>query len=134
MPIDLLFLMVRRDTIKGVDKYVSALYEHLKRATSLAHATADKEAERFKRIYDRRAGAVALHPGDKVLIRIDTFVGARRKLKNRWSSQIHTVVCRVAEGRRPDLCSLKRQWCGTGMPPRMPPVMDCSRLLTQMTA
>ena len=32
---------------------VSALYEHLKRATSLAHATADKEAKWFKRIYDR---------------------------------------------------------------------------------
>ena len=98
LPIDLLFPTVRQDTIKGVDKYVSALYEHLKRATSLARATADKEAERFKRIYDRRAGAVALRPGDKVLIRIDAFVGARRKLKNRWSSQIHMVVCRVAEG------------------------------------
>ena len=82
---------MRRDTIKGVDKYVSALYEHLKHATSLARAAADKEAEWFKRIYDRRA--VALRPGDKVLIRIDAFVGARRKLKNRWSSQIHTVVC-----------------------------------------
>ena len=59
---------------------------------------ADKEAEQFKRIYDRQAGAVALRPGDKVLIRIDAFVGARRKLKNRWSSQIHTVVRRVGEG------------------------------------
>ena len=77
---------------------MSALYEHLKCATSLARAAADKEAERFKRIYDRRAGAVVLRPGDKVLIRIDAFVGARRKLKNRWSSQIHTVVRRVAEG------------------------------------
>ena len=77
---------------------MSALYEHLKHATSLACTTADKEAERFKRIYDRRAGAVALRPGDKVLISIEAFVGARRKLKNRWSSQIHTVVRRVAEG------------------------------------
>ena len=33
-----------------------------------------------------------------MLIRIDAFVGTRRKLKNRWSSQIHTVVRRVAEG------------------------------------
>ena len=77
---------------------MSALHEHLKCATSLARAMADKEAERFKRIYDGRAGAVALHPGDKVLIRIDAFVGARRKLKNRWGSQIHTVVRQVAEG------------------------------------
>ena len=98
LPIDLLFPTVRRDAIKGVDKYVSTLYEHLKRATSLARATADKEAQRFKRIYDRRAGAVALCPGDKVLMRLDTFIGARRKLKNRWHSQIHTVVRRVADG------------------------------------
>ena len=81
-----------------MDKYVSTLYEHLKCATSLAHATADKEAQRFKRIYDRRAGAVTLCPGDKVLTRLDAFIGARRKLKNRWHSQIHTVVRRVADG------------------------------------
>ena len=39
-----------------------------------------------------------LHPGDKVLIRLDSFVGQRRKLKNWWGSQIHTVVCCVADG------------------------------------
>ena len=53
LPIDLLFPTVRQDTIKGVNKYVSTLYEHLKCATSLACATADKEAQRFKRIYNR---------------------------------------------------------------------------------
>ena len=98
LPIDLLFPTVRRDAIKGVDKYVSMLYEHLKHAMSLARATADKEAQRFKRIYNRRAGAVALRPGDKVLTRLDDFIGARRKLKNRWHSQIHTVVRHVADG------------------------------------
>ena len=59
---------------------------------------AEKEARRFKRIYDRQAGAIALHPGDKVLIRLDSFVGQRRKLKNRCGSQIHTVVRHVADG------------------------------------
>ena len=98
LPIDLLFPTVRRDAIKGVNEYVTTLYEHLKCATSLARATADKEAQRFKRIYNRRAGAVALRPGDKVLTRLDAFIGARRKLKNRWHSQIHTVVRRVADG------------------------------------
>ena len=39
-----------------------------------------------------------LHPSDKVLIHLDSFVGQRRKLKNRWSSQIHTVVRCVADG------------------------------------
>ena len=84
--------------MQGVDKYVTAIYEHLRTAIGKAKATAEKEAKRLKRIYDRQAGAIALHPGDKVLVRLDSFVGQRRKLKNRWGSQIHTVVRRVADG------------------------------------
>ena len=98
LPIDLLFPTVHRAAIQGVDKYVTTLYEHLQAAIGKAKATAEREARRFKRIYDWRAGAIALHPGDKVLIRLDSFVGKSRKLKNRWGSQIHTVVRRVADG------------------------------------
>ena len=98
LPIDLLFLTVQRATIKGVDSYVTALYDHLHLAIGKVKATAEKEARRFKRIYDQRAGAIVLHPGDKVLIHLDSFVGQRRKLKNRWGSQIHTVVRCVADG------------------------------------
>ena len=39
-----------------------------------------------------------LHPSNKVLICLDSFVGQRRKLKNQWGSQIHVVVRRVADG------------------------------------
>ena len=60
--------------------------------------TANKEAHRYKRVYNRRAGAVELQPRDKVLVRLDTYQGQRRKLKNRWGSELHTVVCRVADG------------------------------------
>ena len=56
------------------------------------------EAQRQKRHYDRRAGAVELQPGDKVLIKLDAFRGQKRKLKNRWSGELHTVVNRVADG------------------------------------
>ena len=52
LPIDLLFPTVRRTTIKGVDSYVTALYDHLCLAIGKAKATAEKEARRFKRIYD----------------------------------------------------------------------------------
>ena len=53
LPIDLLFPTVWRATIKGVDSYVTALYDHLCLAIGKAKATAEKEARRFKRIYDR---------------------------------------------------------------------------------
>ena len=90
--------MAHHEPIKGVDCYVSTLYEHLRHATYLAHAVADKEAQRFKRIYDKQASVVVLRPGDKVLMCLDAFMGARRKLKNRWNSQLHMVVHHMADG------------------------------------
>ena len=59
---------------------------------------ANKEARRYKRVYDRPAGAVELRPGDKVLVRLDAYRGQRRKLKNQWGSELHMVVCRVVDG------------------------------------
>ena len=56
------------------------------------------EAQWQKRYYDRRAGAVELQPGDKVLVKLDAFRGQRRKLKNRWSGDLHTVVKCMADG------------------------------------
>ena len=38
-----------------------------------------------------------LRRGDKVLVQLDTYRGARRKLKNRWGSILHTVVGRIAD-------------------------------------
>ena len=56
------------------------------------------EAQRQKRLYDRKAGAVELHPGDKVLVKLDAFRGQWRKLKNRWGDALYTVVKCVADG------------------------------------
>ena len=56
------------------------------------------EAQRQKRLYDRKAGAVELHPGDKVLVKLDAFRGQQRKLKNRWGDALYTVVKCVADG------------------------------------
>ena len=60
IPIDLLFPTGRPAEVKGLDNYVTALYEHLKEAVSKAKLTADKEARRYKRVHNRRAGAVEL--------------------------------------------------------------------------
>ena len=58
-----------------MDNYVTALYEHLKEAVSKAKLMADKEALRYKRVYDTQVGAVVLQPGDKVLVRLDAYRG-----------------------------------------------------------
>ena len=38
-----------------------------------------------------------LHPGDRVLVCLDAFRGQRRKLKNRWGDDIHTVIDRKVD-------------------------------------
>ena len=69
----------------------------MREAVNKARLNADHEAQRQKRVYDKRAAAVELRPGDRVLIRLDAYIGMRRKLKNRWSSKLHTVVRRAAD-------------------------------------
>ena len=82
LPVDLLFLTVRRDENSWTtDEYVTSLYDKLKSALASARDTALLEAQRQKRLYDRKAGAVELHPGDKVLVKLDAFRGQRRKFK-----------------------------------------------------
>ena len=55
------------------------------------------EVQRQKWLYDRRAGAVELHLGDKVLVKLDAFRGQRWKLKNRRGDALYTVVKPVAD-------------------------------------
>ena len=77
---------------------MKALYEQLRECLKLAQESATKEANRQKRLYDRRVGAVELRPGDHVLVHLDAFQGQCRKLKNRWGDDIHTVIDRKADG------------------------------------
>ena len=99
LPVDLLFPTVRWDeNSQTTDEYVTSLYDKLKSALASARDTALLEAQRQKRLYDCKAGAVELHPGDKVLVKLDAFRGQWRKLKNRWGDALYMVVKRVADG------------------------------------
>ena len=99
LPVDLLFPTVRRDeNSQTTDEYVTSLYDKLKSALASARDTAILEAQRQKWLYDHKAGAVELHPGDKVLVKLDAFRGQWWKLKNRWGDALHTVVKCVADG------------------------------------
>ena len=77
---------------------MKALYERLRECLKLAQESATKEANRQKRLYNRRVGAVELHPGDCVLVCLDAFRGQCRKLKNQWADDIHTVIDRKVDG------------------------------------
>ena len=99
LPVDLLFPTVRRDENSWTtDEYVTSLYDKLKSALASARDTAILEAQRQKQLYDRKAGAVELHPRDEVLVKLDTFRGQWWKLKNWWGDALHMVVKCVADG------------------------------------
>ena len=81
-----------------IDEYVTSLYDRLRKSLVIVQDCAVKEAQRQKRLYDRKVGAMELRPGDNILVRLDAFRGQRRKLKNWWGSDLHTVVTLVVDG------------------------------------
>ena len=98
LPVDLLFpTRNTREWTRTIDEYVKTLYERLQECLQLAQESASKEAQRQKRLYDRKVGAMELCPGDRVLVRLDAYRGQCRKLKNHWGDDIHTVVARKAD-------------------------------------
>ena len=99
LPVNLLFPTVRWDeNSRTTDEYVTSLYDKLKSALASVRDTAILETQRQKQLYDRKAGAVELHPGDKVLVKLDAFRGQWRKLKNQWGDTLYMVVKCMVDG------------------------------------
>ena len=99
LPVNLLFPTVRWDeNTQTTDEYVTSFYDKLKLALASARDTAILEAQRQKWHYDHKAGVVELHPGDKMLVKLDVFRGQWQKLKNQWGDALYTVVKCVADG------------------------------------
>ena len=84
MPVDCLFPTLRDSPHQAkMEVSVAAMQKRLKEAFVVARHLTSQEAARQRRYYDRKAGAVALQPGDVVMVCADGFVG-RRKVKDRW--------------------------------------------------
>ena len=60
---------------------VVAMQKRLKEAFAVARCLTSEEVAKQCRYYDHKAGAVALQPGDVVMVHTDGFVG-KRKVKN----------------------------------------------------
>ena len=79
-------LMAYNTTHSAVTKMevsVAAMQKRLKEAFTVARHLTSEEVARQCCYYDRKAGAVALQPGDIVMVRTDGFVG-KQKVKDRW--------------------------------------------------
>ena len=82
IPVDYLFPTLRDSPHQTkMEVSVMAMQRRLKEAFAVARHLTSKDAARQCRYYDRKARAVALQPGDVVMVRTDGFVG-KRKVKD----------------------------------------------------
>ena len=83
-PVDCLFPTLRDSPHQAkMEVSVVAMQKRLKEAFAVARHLTSQEAARQRCYYDRKAGALALQPGDVVMVCADGFVG-KRKVKDRW--------------------------------------------------
>ena len=84
MPVDCLFPTLHDSPHQAkMEVSVVAMQKRLKEAFTVARHLTSQEAARQRHYYDRKAGAVALQPGDIVMVHTDGFVG-KRKVKDWW--------------------------------------------------
>ena len=84
MPVDYLFpALCDLPHQTKMEVSVVAMQKRLKEAFAVARHLTSKEAAKQRRYYDRKAGAVALQPGDVGMVRTDGFVG-KQKVKDQW--------------------------------------------------
>ena len=84
IPVDYLFPILRDSPNQTkMEVSVAAMQKRLKGAFTVARHLTSEEVARQCHYYDHKAGAVALQPGDVVMVRTDGFVG-KQKVKDRW--------------------------------------------------
>ena len=84
IPVDYLFPTLHDSPHQTkMEVSVVAMQKRLKEAFAVARRLTSEEAAKQCCYYDRKAGAVALQPGDVVMVHTDGFLG-KRKVKDRW--------------------------------------------------
>ena len=84
IPVDYLFPTLRDSPHQTkMEVSVAAMQKRLKEAFTVVRHLTSEEVARQCRYYDRKAGAVALQPGDVVMVHTNGFVG-KRKVKDQW--------------------------------------------------
>ena len=112
IPVDYLFPTLHDSPHQTkMEVSVVAMQKRLKEAFTVARHLTSEEAAKQCRYYDRKAGAVALQPGDMVMVCTDGFVG-KRKVKDWWEDggfivesqledwPIYKVKCPTSDDRR----------------------------------
>ena len=112
IPVDYLFPTLHDSPHQTkMEVSVAAMQKRLKEAFAVARRLSSEEAAKQHHYYDCKAGAVALQPGDVVMVCTDGFVG-KQKVKDRWEDggfivksqledwPIYRVKCLTSDDRR----------------------------------
>ena len=112
IPVDYLFPTLHDSPHQTkMEVSVVAMQKRLKEAFTVARCLTSEEVTKQCHYYDRKAGAVALQPGDIVMVRTDGFEG-KQKVKDQWEyggfiveSQledwpVYKVKCLTSDDRR----------------------------------
>ena len=93
LPIDVAFCFHRtcRNVAFSKSRYLDRHKKWLEYAYDKARSFFEKEAQRSKNMYDRKAKFVYLEPDDVVLVRKMTNTG-KHKIQNRWEGDEYVVV------------------------------------------
>ena len=84
IPVDYLFPTLHDSPHQTKNEVsVVAMQKRLKEAFTVVRYLTSEEVARQCHYYDRKVGAVALQPGDVVMVRTDGFVG-KQKVKDHW--------------------------------------------------
>ena len=88
MPVDYLFpTLCNSPHQTKMEVSVAAMQKRLKEAFAVARHLTSQGAAKQWRYYDHKAGAVALQPGDVVMVCTDGFVG-KQKVKDWWEDRV----------------------------------------------
>ena len=87
IPVDYLFSTLHGSPHQTkMEVFVVAMQNRLKEAFAVARHLTSEEVAKQCCYYDRKAGAVALQPGDIVMVHTDGFVG-KQKVKDQWEDR-----------------------------------------------
>ena len=87
IPVEYLFSTLRDSPHQTkMEVSVAAMQKRLKEAFAVARCLTSEEAAKQCCYYDHKAGAVALQPGDVVMVHTDGFVG-KQKVKDQWEDR-----------------------------------------------
>jgi transposase InsO family protein len=93
LPIDVTFENASTDHghFDSSQAYIQDLQETMAKAHEIVIQHVEKAQEKQKKFYDKKAKAVALSIGDKVLVRVLAFKG-KHKIQDRYESDVYEII------------------------------------------